>query len=291
MSDYSPISLEHTGSGWLLKINGFTEESAVGAYIWPSGIPHGVTITAGLVITEPHPSGDFTITGVTFEALQAMDPWWSGYFSENNILTADPSPSPGSGAGHGQHPAPAMPGAEDKERAHELQEKVLDGAHGVFTVGEIVGMFAEEGSTVALVGEVAGGFGDILAVAVVLYETWHAFGQGLRNEENRGAMYGLVWQVIGHADQDPVYNEDDPNPFGEKLPWDSFEEMKQAFVDGVANGRAMAGDPRTHNRVAAAIAWQMYANGYDENMAASMVLNEVWQHATGGSKHQFVDFP
>jgi hypothetical protein len=287
MSDYGPISLERTSAGWLLKINGFTEESAVGAYIWPGGVPHGVTITAGLVITEPHPSGDFTIAGVTMDALQTMDPWWSSYFSQASVMSAD-EPAP-------EHPHPAgssgagpLPGADEHERAERLKEHILDGAHGVFTVGEIVGMFAEEESAVALVGEVAGGFGDVLAVAVVLYATWHAFGEGLRDEENRGAMFGLVWQVIGHPDQEPQYNEDDTFA---KLPWDSFEEMTKAFHDGVSTGRGMAGDAKTHNRVAAAIAWIMYQNGYDENTAASLVLNEIWQQATGGSKHQFVDFP
>jgi len=174
------------------------------------------------------------------------------------------------------------------ERAERLKEHVLDGAHGVFTVGELVGMFVEEGSSLALVGEVAGGFGDVLAVAVVLYATWHAFGEGLREEENRGKMYGLVWQVIGHPDQEPQYNEDD---LYAKSPWDSFDEMRHAFHKGVGEGRQLAGDPKTHNRVAAAIAYRIVQFPEDMNTAASLVLNEIWQRATGGTKHQFVDFP
>jgi hypothetical protein len=152
-------------------------------------------------------------------------------------------------------------------------------------------MFAEEESAVALFGELAGGFGDVLAVGAVLSATWKAFGSGLEQEHNRGVLYGLFWQVTGHADQDPKYWEDDPNPFGEKLPWDSFDEMKQAFQDGVAEGRQSANDPKTFNRVAAAIAWQMKAQGQDMDTAASLVMNEVWHKATGGTKPEFIDYP
>ena len=287
MSEYQVISLSRNDSdtGWLLRVGGLSETALLGAWIWPSGVPPAVTITLREAVTDPAPVGDFEITGITFEALQAMDPSWSAYFTTSSVITADPSPAQPQPAGGGR---PETPEPGDRERAERLKEYILDGAHGAFTVGEIASMFAEEGSAIAVVGEVAGGFGDVLAVATVLYETWHAFGEGLRDEENRGAMYGLVWQVIGHPDQEPQYNED--NVFG-KLPWDSWDEMKHAFDEGVAKGRAMAADPKTNNRVAAAIAWRMYHNGEDANMAASLVLNEIWQHATGGTKHQFVDFP
>jgi hypothetical protein len=223
--------------------------------------------------------------------MDAMEPWWAHWLGEAMQAAAAPPPRE-HGHSHGMgHEQPGGEHEHEHRTPEELKEYILDGAHGVFTVAEIAGMFAEEGSALAVVGEVAGGFGDVLAVAVVLYETWHAFGEGLRDEENRGAMYGLFWAVIGHPDQDPKYWEDDPNPFGEKLPWDSFEEMKQAFNEGVAKGRGMAADPKTHNRVAAAIAYRMYKDGEDLNMAASMVLNDTWQQATGGTKHQFVDFP
>lgn len=285
VSAAQPESLTRSAHGWVLQIHGFTEAAALAGYLWPHGVPHGVTVTAQLVVTEPAQIGDFEFTGLTTEAVSEMDPWWSQYFLSATLLVAEePAPQRHPDA----HPDDAgVPEISGGDAAEEIKEYVLDGTHGVLTVVEIAGMFAKHGSKLAHFGEwIAGPIGDIAAVIEVLYLTWHAFGEKLRDEKNRGVFFGIIWQVIGHPDQEPMYNEDD---FFAKMPWDSFEEMKQAFDEGVADGRASAGDTRTHNMVAAAIAWQMHIHGVDENTAAGFVLTEVWRHATGGTKLQLPD--
>lgn len=286
-------SLTKTGHGtWELNIAGFSEAGALGTYIWPDGLPAGVHITPLIVVTEPSPVGTFQISGMTTTASATMDPWWNNYFNAHmqDVTSSDsPHPSSGEHGGAGHEPV-HMPGAEEREHAERLRERIINSEHTLFTVGEIVGMFAEEGSTIALLGEVLGGFGDGLAVATVLYATWHEFGQGLRDEENRGAMYGLIWQAIGQTgDIWPTYG----NAYagGAGLPWDSEEELKDAFDEGVAKGRALAHDIKTHNRVAAAVAYKMTILDCDLDFGASTVLTEIWQAATGGTKHQWIFQP
>jgi hypothetical protein len=53
---------------------GCGEAEAAGSYLWPNGVPNGVTITLLIAVTEPSQVGQFEISGLTFEALQAMEP-------------------------------------------------------------------------------------------------------------------------------------------------------------------------------------------------------------------------
>jgi hypothetical protein len=98
MTDYSPISLDRHGDGWLLRINGFSDAAVVSAYIWPGGAPQGVHVTMLEAVTEPAVVGDFEITGVDEAAMSAMDPWWEVYFAQDPAAPATGGGSSGGGA-------------------------------------------------------------------------------------------------------------------------------------------------------------------------------------------------
>src|SRR5664280_2319163 len=47
------VQIKHYIQSWDLTFEGYTEASAVGAYLWPNGVPDGVQITVSSVVEEP----------------------------------------------------------------------------------------------------------------------------------------------------------------------------------------------------------------------------------------------
>jgi hypothetical protein len=72
--------LERVGEAWHLKLQGFTDAGAVGSYIWPSGPPPGVRIAPLVVVEKPVQMGLFELTGVTYDALDTMEPSFAKWF-------------------------------------------------------------------------------------------------------------------------------------------------------------------------------------------------------------------
>ena len=94
LKETSVDELERVGDAWHLKLKGFTEAGAVGRYIWPSGPPPGVQIAPLVVVEKPVRMGLFELTGVTFDALETMEPWAQKWFFDLGLRPGNPPGHP-----------------------------------------------------------------------------------------------------------------------------------------------------------------------------------------------------
>jgi hypothetical protein len=189
--------------------------------------------------------------------------------------TADASSAPASDPA--EHPDPgSRPDVAVHMDENDFKEAVhlwLEGTHYLGDSAEVLGYLAEaagasEESAVVLFGEALGPVGAIASTILVLWETVHAFGTGLRLQEQQGFCYGVMWEVC-------------ELPNGEKGFVDHFDDsaadLHDAFYEGVAAGREKGGWPSVHNRVILAVAYYQ-ANGDDLEAARSRVLNDLWHN-------------
>jgi hypothetical protein len=189
---------------------------------------------------------------------------------------ADGASPTGDGAGPARQSTAAAPEAgvhPDESQVKEAVHLWLEGAHYIGDTSEVLGYLASaagagEESAVVLLGEALGPVGMIASVILVGWETIHAFGTGLRLQEQQGFCYGVMWQACGLSNQHKNF-----------IDWagDTAGELKEAFYAGVSDGRAKAGDAATHNRVMLVIAYYQASSG-DLDWARHRVLNDLWQH-------------
>jgi hypothetical protein len=182
---------------------------------------------------------------------------------------------------------PARPGGEapdtdvemDEDKFKEFLHLWLEGVHWIFDTSEVVSLAAlaagaSEHAMVVVVGEALGPVGMIAATIVVLWAVVHAFGTGLRMQEQQGFCYGVMWQAFNMAN-------------GEKgfIDWfdDTAEELHDAFYEGVAAGREKANDIVVHNKIMLAVSYYQLG-GDDLSEAQSKVLNELWLHIRESDK-------
>lgn len=263
------IEVKRSDSGWEMTLNGFSDPVEVGKYLWPNGVPSGVKITPLVVVTEPSVVGTFQLTGLTLDALQTMDQDAANQFSEASVVTADPASSDSTdtsstkSTNNGAAPDVHM----DESELREWVQKELDGAEAIGDASEIAGFFAAEGSTLAAIGEVLGPIGPIAGTITVLGAVIHAFGTGRRLMEQRGFCYGVMWETFGMSDN-----------VGEFQPWagDTAEELHDAFMDGVSEGREKARETKVHNAIVLKVAYEIAADPCDKTSAQQNVINELW---------------
>jgi hypothetical protein len=179
------------------------------------------------------------------------------------------------------------------ERAGELMDKL----HEAGTLAEFYEMFAAEHGWPPIEGlewgaaEAGGegilaatapwvaGIGHVAMIAMVIMELHTAFGTGERVEAQSGFVYGLMWEVTGHVDVDR-----DQNPMTAFQPhgWDSADDLRGAWNQGVAEGREMARDPKVHEAIGAAIRYE-----HDHETKASVaspeqkIMNMIWEKVHG----------
>ncbi len=180
------------------------------------------------------------------------------------------------------------PGTKDDEQFRKEVDEILSGAHGALTVVEIAGLFGTEGGAFAETTEFAlGPVGDILMLIGIYATVIAAFAEQGKAIKENGFLFGLVWEATNHAIVAPQLDEGPYAGFGTLSP----DERKEAFVEGSTLGwQTAASTPRTHNVIAARIAYIMIKQHMEMFAAANLVLNELAQ-AQGIGKFLYLDIP
>jgi hypothetical protein len=185
--------------------------------------------------------------------------------------------SGGTAAGDRQQAGGAQPDTTavhlDESQFKEYVHTALEGTHYIGDSAEVLGYLGQaagagEESAVVWLGEALGPIGAIASTIVVLWATAHAFGTGLRLQEQQGFCYGVMWQVCGESNHEKGF-----------IDWgtDSADELRDAFNEGVEAGREKGAMSTVHNRVMLAVAWYQ-AHGDDLDNARSRVLNDLWHN-------------
>lgn len=190
-------------------------------------------------------------------------------------------------AADGSDTAPQVPAEIDESQFKEYVHGALEGTHYIGGTSEVLAWAgriagASEEAGIVVLGEVLGPIGTIAATIVLLWAVVHAFGTGLRLQEQEGFCYGLMWEAFSM-----------PNGSKQFLPWfdDSAEDLHDAFYEGVAAGREKAGDTVVHNKIMLAVAYYQ-GRGSDLSWSQYYVLNELWQHVRETDKgRDTLDWP
>jgi hypothetical protein len=279
--------VKKTDTGWEVTLEGYTEPGAVGSYLWPGGVPDGVTITASTVVLEPAQIGTFELTGVTIDALQSMDPSTSGWFAQAGVLTADQPDQEGSPQAAD---SPIPPSGQDTAQSPEGQQQAIDWetfiTEAIHTALEFASWFAKEGGNFVTFFEgAANPAGYILMLYDLFGDVIEAFQEELKDMRQQGYIYGLLLEATGLPTPTP---EADP---GFVLPMHSFEEKSAAFMEGLTKGRQdAAGDIKLNNSIAAQIGYGMVTQKVTEEDAATDLLGELLTNI-GVTKAVFIENP
>jgi hypothetical protein len=280
--------VKKTDTGWEVTLEGYTEPGAVGAYLWPEGVPDGVTITATTVVLEPTQIGTFELSGVTTDALQSMDQSIASRFAQAGILTTD---EPDQADSSESADPPTEPSEEPTAQSQDEEERLIGlwddfFTEGTHTVLEFASWFAEEGGAYL---EFFEGFAnpvfDFQMLYSLLRDVIEAFQEELKDVTRQGYIFGLVWQATGRPTGTP---DQDP---GITSPMHTFEERSVAFIEGVAKGRQDAAENvRLNNAIAGRIGYYMATQQLTEELAANAVLNELGR-TIGIEKTLFIEGP
>src|SRR5436190_5386658 len=241
---FQVTSVDHDPSGgWVVTFDRAVTIDQARQFLWPNGVPDGVQVVAD----EPE---KIHLHGLSIEAVQSMTPEVSGRITPS-VLTSDPAGDPTT-ARHGD-----PTGAPDatrvdveldettKARIAEWTEHVLHGGHALASTAEVTEYLAEAVShltgsagraavmaeAVGTVTAVLGPISDALFVIWAGYQVVDAFMSEKRLEKQQGFVYGVMWQAL-----------DEPNhlpQFVDGITY-SADEHRDAFLEGVAEGRAKA---------------------------------------------------
>lgn len=164
---------------------------------------------------------------------------------------------------------PSVPVHMDENEVKEYIHAILEGEHYVGHTAEVIAYLtpAEAEGLFVSVMEGLGVVGMVASTALMFWEVIHAFGTGLRLQEQEGFCYGIMWQVAEMPDQ--------PKQFVDWLD-DSATDLRDAFYGGVAEGREKAAAVALHNRVVLATTYYQL-KGSDLDWARFYVLNDLWQ--------------
>lgn len=283
MADLQLVSVHHSDAGgFVLAFNQDPGVDAVGKFLWPNGVPSGVTIA-------DEGSATFHLTGLSIDALQSMQSDAAGRITDASVLTAEPDdPS----AAHGGAPpdvhAPHVEMDETtRAKVVEVTKGILEGAHVFDTTAELeeyiansITSVAEEAGTAAgvaeefaaaaeTVAEVSGPVSGLALVVWVGFEVVEAFTAEKRLEEQQGFAYGVMWEAMGEPDHIPK--------FVDGITY-SADEHREAFVSGVGQGREKGRDPKTRARIQLAVAVLGSQSGFGDYYAAGEILSDLWRH-------------
>jgi hypothetical protein len=293
----SVTSLDHDLSGgWVVTFNqAVSVDQAVG-YLWSGGVPDGVQITAD----APE---KIHLRGLSIDALQTMPPEVANRISAD-VLTADPPGGQSGDPSSGGQPGPTDVHVEmdetTKQQIAEWTERALHGEHALASTVEVTEYLSEAvahlsgpASRAALVSEavgevmtVLGPVSDVLFIIWVGFEVVDAFKAERRQEKMQGSVYGVMWQALDQPDRLPQFI--DGITF-------SAEELREAFQEGVAEGRAKASDPVVRNQIILAVATLGVTSGLGDFYAATEVLSQLWranrEHSPGDRDTDKLQWP
>jgi hypothetical protein len=160
----------------------------------------------------------------------------------------------------------------------------LEGAHYLGGAADVVEAFAGEEAVaefIGVAGEFLGPIGEIASLVLIFWAVIDAFGEGLRERKRTGYSYGLCWEAFGEPDHDKVF-----------YPWagDSAEEAREAFFDGVKEGRAKAREAKVHNTLVLLAARYELSGWCDAWAAKANTLNDIAKQVDPEFHHQ-LDWP
>jgi len=278
-----------------------TVESAA-AKVFPNGTPRGVTI--GLYGPKR-----VVLEHITADVVAQMPEWLGrAFYQATQGIDEDPMKQAQKPAQrHGKpHPeididTPEAAKAWLEKRAHETHE-IADVAELIAILGKIVeniaytrlvaqvGVDAAEGVTWAgagisqvarfhrlaavvevleVVSKVLAVFGDIALIIWVGYQLIEAFKEEKESQVRFGYLYGVMWEALDHSDHIREYR-------GGGMTY-TPEELREAFVEGVAQGRAKTkGDIKIKNGLKIWIASVAVQEGIDANGATRKVLTDIY---------------
>lgn len=258
------VLVERIGFGWFrFAWNRDVQEDEVGPLLFEGGMPSGIEITK-------EASGAFLVSGIRSEMIydQQLDQRVRREIVPKLINAPDGKP-PVTERPVPEGHAPGVGVELDENAVLEWVHKSLEGTHYIAGVVEVVEVFHTPAGLAAVAGtSLASVVGGIASYIIMLWAVVRAFGTGRRLQEQEGFCYGVMWETFGKPNGDKAF-----------LAWapDSAEDLREAFYDGVGQGREKAKDIKVHNRVMVAVGYYMVNKGSNEDWAQSYVLNDLWK--------------
>jgi len=283
---------------------------AARAFMFPSGVPDPVVVSS-------FGPNQILLEHLTTEALQQMPDWLAnGFLQASQGL--DPVPEPGGTPARAPAGAPAATGKPypeiDIDTPEKLQSWIETTAHKGSEIGHVaelvetmtkiteniaytravaaVGVDAAEGLAwggagvaevvqlhrAAAIAEVAGVaaevlsvVGDVLLVIWVGYQVIEAFKEEKEDQRKYGYLYGVLWEALDEPDHIRTYTAPGITY--------SEDELRDAFVEGVAEGRAKGADLEVKNPIKVWVAAVEVGEGIDEWAAKTTVLTALFDKA------------
>lgn len=276
--DLRATSVDHDpAGGWVVTFDRQISVEQAEVFLWPGGKPNGVRVVK-IASNQAH------LRGLSIDAVQTMNPEVAARI-QPTVLTADPRTDPSSDPSSGSSPDTDIDVEMDETteaQIAEWTEHVLHGGHALGSTAEVVEDLAKATAHIAghagkaavvlkaaeVVSKVLGPVGHVCTVISAVYEVVDAFRSEKRRQHSRGFVYGVMWQALDEPDHIPAF---DPG-----ISY-SAEELRAAFVQGVAEGRTKAQDPLVRNQVILAVATLGLSSGLGDFYAANEVLSQLWR--------------
>jgi hypothetical protein len=290
--------IHHFGRGrFALDFDTDPGVAAAAAFVFPRGIPHGVTVS----VYGPR---QILFEHITLDSLTSMPDWLSTAFSQaGQGYEDDPKQRPAARPPVRGKPHPEID-IDTPEELHTWVEEVLHGVHVVGAVAELIEYLTLIGENIAYTravatvgaavveatewggagalkvtklhhaGRIAGvivkgaiAAGHIALIFWVGYKLIGAFESEKEGPRRLGYLYGVMWQALDEPDHIPVF--DTPGMTY------SAEELREAFVEGVAEGRKKGQETKIREGIKLWVASLAVESGLGEWAAAHIVITEL----------------
>ena len=292
---------------------------AAAAKVFPDGMPPGVTISL-------YGPKQILFEHITMDSLKSMPSWLASAFSQaaqgiedDPMQRAAPKQEPA--RQHGK-PHPEID-IDTPEALHSWLESAAHKGHEIGAVAELVELLTKIGENIAynrlvaqvgvdaaegvawagaglskvaqfhrvaaiaevigVISKVLSVFGDVALIIWVAYQLIEAFKAEKEGELRFGYLYGVMWEALGESDHVRVYK----NP---GITY-SAEELREAFVDGVAKGRKKGKELEIGNSIKLWVAAEAVHSGLGVWAAAHTVITEIYNKGQRHKSKWQLDWP